>query len=60
MRQACYSGAVTLVANTWLGDRIADDRAVSVNSTDCNNFDGDSTYNSTLAASYCCLEWMKY
>src|SRR6476661_4026835 len=60
VRRACNVGFV-LTAGTWLADRIADDRALYVNNTTCTNFDGDAdAINTTQAAEYCCVEYMKY
>jgi hypothetical protein len=59
MRRACLS-SVSLVADSWLADRMGDDAALIVNSSDCSNFDGVASSLFVHSAAYCCLEWMKY
>ena len=51
---------MTLVADSWLANRGADDQAMYVNLADCDNFDGYQGAGVLESGSYCCLEWMKY
>ena len=59
IRRACLSG-MNITSNYWLAERVDDDDAMHTNSTDCNNFDGQSSVGNTRSGEYCCLEWMKY
>ncbi|MCY1010974.1 hypothetical protein OV079_36490 [Nannocystis pusilla] len=59
VRRACATG-MTLQLNTWMGDRVDDDRGIRVNDTNCANFDEDENFGSAFGARYCCLQWMKY
>jgi len=61
IRRACQQAGLALVADSWLADRIADNVALYVNQTYCDDFDGESDVLSTERSGvYCCLEWMKY
>lgn len=62
IRRACSSdSSFTPMTNSWLGDRMGDDRAAYVNGTSCDNFDGiANTIDATYTSHYCCKEWMKY
>jgi len=63
IRRACSSGSLSLMGSgagngTWLRDRISATFSLTVASTNCNSFAGNSS--TTEAAAYCCLEWMAY
>ncbi len=61
VRRACITGTFVIPATgRWLRDRIGDGTAVTVNSTNCNDFDGVGTVGTSLGGAYCCLEWPKY
>ncbi len=55
MQLACGAG-FGLTADTTLADRIRDDTHLNVNSTDCNNFDGESAFNTNRPAGCCCIQ----
>lgn len=55
MQLACGAG-FGLTADTTLADRIRDDTHLIVNSTDCNNFDGESAFTTNRPAGYCCIQ----
>ena len=58
--QACHSGNIALKTQLWLADRVADNQALYVNGTNCDDFDGaGSALTNYKPGGYCCLEWMK-
>jgi hypothetical protein len=59
LRFACLHG-LTITANYWLADLVADDSHAHTNGSDCNNFDGASARGTALSGSYCCLEFPSY
>ncbi len=70
IRRACNHPGTSnspLAGAGWLGNRIADDDVLIVNTSGtnqaaCDNFDGEDSAGdgSTQPAAYCCLEWMNY
>lgn len=60
IRRACAYGGFALTAGRWLADRSGDDNALTVNGTDCNNFDGTANANNASQnGEYCCIEYWR-
>lgn len=60
LRRACNQGGYALTPSRWMADRAGDDVALTVNGTDCNNFDGTANaVNGTQGGTYCCIEYWR-
>jgi hypothetical protein len=65
VHRACASG-YSLTTSTWLANRDAQFIALYVASTNCNGFENEelgedgTRFSPTMAAAYCCLEYMSY